>query len=307
MRLGEPELGGILDRDHPLAGLDERRERVQNGRLARTGAAADDHVPTAPHGGLELREQIVVEGPPRSQLGGIRSDARESPDRHGRAVDGEWRDHHVDARAVRQAAVRHRAELVDPAADRTEHALDHVAQSLLSRERDVGSDQAAPSFDPDLPVTVDQNLLDVRVPEQLLQRPEADRVAKDAIGDGFPARPREQCRLVVDQVADGVGERRWIVVARDRERPALVDQSIPQLHGESTDVIRGLGSHDAGISLISRAKFSASIRSRACSLVRAKVALQLSPPTVVASAGSAGAPRSGGRSRPPHGPGPYLR
>ncbi len=44
VRLGEPELGGVLDRDHPLAGLDEGRQRVEHGRLARAGAAADDQV-----------------------------------------------------------------------------------------------------------------------------------------------------------------------------------------------------------------------------------------------------------------------
>ena len=44
VRLLEPQLGGVLDRRHPLVVGDEGREGVQQRRLAAAGAARDDDV-----------------------------------------------------------------------------------------------------------------------------------------------------------------------------------------------------------------------------------------------------------------------
>ena len=62
----------------------------------------------------------------------------EAADRERRPVDRQRRDHHVDPRAVGEPGVDHRAELVDPPAERRQDALDRVAQLLLVGEADVG-------------------------------------------------------------------------------------------------------------------------------------------------------------------------
>ena len=67
-------------------------------------------------------------GPPRA----------EAADRDRRPVDRQRRDHDVDPRAVGEAGVDHRAELVDAPAERREDALDRVAQLLLVGEGDLG-------------------------------------------------------------------------------------------------------------------------------------------------------------------------
>ena len=48
--VAQAQLGGVLDGDDPLAVADELRQRVERRRLARAGAAADEHVAARAHG-----------------------------------------------------------------------------------------------------------------------------------------------------------------------------------------------------------------------------------------------------------------
>ena len=149
MTLLQAQLRCVLDRHHPLAGVDEAGERVEQGRLARAGAAADDD---AAPGGDRLAQQLALRWAERShldQLGRARPFGTEAADRERRAVDRQRRDHDVDPRAVGEPGVDHRAELVDPAAERGEDALDRVAQLLLVGETDVDR------LDPTGPLDVD--------------------------------------------------------------------------------------------------------------------------------------------------------
>ena len=88
-RLLQAQLGRVLDRHHPLAGRDEAGERVEQRRLARAGAAADQDA--APPGDGRL-EQLAAgpgsacparparPGPAaRRRSGGSRAPARRSP------------------------------------------------------------------------------------------------------------------------------------------------------------------------------------------------------------------------------------
>ena len=111
-------------------------ERVEDGRLARAGAAADDQVAA-----LDRRPRAAARAARSSkraapdQLVRVGADAGEPADRDRGPVDRERRDDHVDPRAVGEAPVGHRAELVDAAADRAEDPLDHVAQLRPRRRR----------------------------------------------------------------------------------------------------------------------------------------------------------------------------
>ena len=139
----------------------------------------------------------------------------EAADRERRPVDRERRDHDVDPRAVGETGVDHRAELVDAAAERREDALDRVAQRLLVVEATAGRLDPARPLDVDAIGAVDHHLLDPRVVEQLLERPEADRVADDPRRERLAVGLAEQRRLLGDQ-----GSRpRSASVARRRSDP----------------------------------------------------------------------------------------
>src|SRR6185312_6044436 len=56
----ELKLGGVLDGDDPLALRNERRQRVQHGRLARAGTTGDDAVELGLHAGGEKRQHLSV-------------------------------------------------------------------------------------------------------------------------------------------------------------------------------------------------------------------------------------------------------
>ena len=73
----------------------------------------------------------------------------ELADRQHRAVDRDRRQHGVDAAAVGQAGVDHRAALVDAAADPGDDLVDDPAQVLLVDERGVDRHDAAEPLDVD--------------------------------------------------------------------------------------------------------------------------------------------------------------
>ena len=115
--LAQLQFGGVLDRDDALVARDERRQHVQRRRLARAGAAADEDVQPAAHAG---REQVRRRGGHRAEVDEIVDVERvggELADRQHRAVERDRRQHRVDAAAVGQARVDHRARLVDAASD----------------------------------------------------------------------------------------------------------------------------------------------------------------------------------------------
>ena len=76
----------------------------------------------------------------------------ETPDRHERAVEGERRDDHVDARSVLQPRVDHRAGFVDAPAHGADDPLDDLQQMPVVTEHDVGLFELAFPLDVDLVV-----------------------------------------------------------------------------------------------------------------------------------------------------------
>ena len=91
VRLREPELGGLLDRDDAFGGWDRAGERVQQGGLACARASGDQQVPSRHDRPAEERRRHVAE-PERVER--HRAGA-EAPDGDVGTVDGERRDHRV--------------------------------------------------------------------------------------------------------------------------------------------------------------------------------------------------------------------
>src|SRR5215204_1432925 len=84
----------------------------------------------------------------------------EPPDGHRRPVERERRDDGVDAAAVAEASVDHRAGLVDAPADAPDDAVDDLPQVRIVAEADVDRLEAAAALDVDAVEAVDQDVAD---------------------------------------------------------------------------------------------------------------------------------------------------
>jgi hypothetical protein len=286
----EAQLGGVLDRHHPLVGGEEAGQRIQQRRLARAGAAADQDAAPRPHRLLEPAALLRIERPQLDQPLRAGALGTEAADRDRRAIDRQRRDHHVDPRAVGEAGVDHRAELVDAAAEGRQDPLDRVAQLLLVGEADRGRFDPPGALDEDAVGPVHHHLLDQRVGEQDLQRAEADAVADDAGGDLGAVGRGEDRRLRVDQFPHRlleVGAR----AARRRLGAATLDQPPAQRGRQFRDVsLAGAHRPPCGITVTWRAKLSAAIRRSACGRVSPRVA---SATPATSPSGPAPSPSSG--------------
>ena len=170
VRLREPELGGLLDRDDALGGRDRAGERVQQGGLARARASGDEQVPSRHDRPAEERRRRVAE-PERVER--HRAGA-EAPDGDARTVDGERRDHRVQARAVGKAGVDHRRRAIEAQAERRDDPLDEPHDAFgVEWERDRLD--APVALDVRAAGPVDHHLGDGGVGEQRLERTEARR------------------------------------------------------------------------------------------------------------------------------------
>ena len=135
-----------------------------------------------------------------------------------RAVEGERRDDGVDAGAVRQAGVHHRAGLVDAPADLRHDAVDDLQQVVVVAELDVGLLQLAAALDVDLVRPVDQDVADRRVLEQHLQRAEAEGLVEHFVDELLALHAVEERVLGVAQVLDDPAD-----VAPEGVRVQVVD------------------------------------------------------------------------------------
>ena len=163
------QLGGVLDRDDALEVRDEAGEHVEQRRLAGAGAARHDDVQPAGDRRAQEIEHRLRHRLALDEVVGAEPAGAKPPNRERRAVDRERRDDRVDARAVPQARVDHRARLVDAAADGADDALDDLHQVPVVPEDDVGQLEPAVPLDVDLIEAVDEDVRDVGVAQQRLR------------------------------------------------------------------------------------------------------------------------------------------
>ena len=174
VRLLELELGRVLDRDDALVVRDERREAVEQRRLAGAGAAGDEDVQPGPdHARAAATTISGVSEPTRTRSSTVSGRPAEAADREHRAVERQRRDDRVHARAVRQAGVDHRRALVDAAADARHDAVDDLQQVRVVAEDHRRRLELADALDVDLARRVDQDVRDLGVAHERLDRAEA--------------------------------------------------------------------------------------------------------------------------------------
>ena len=212
----------------------KRRQHVEGRRLAGAGAAGDDDVEASADAGVEevgglLRDRAEVdEVVHRQRVGG------ELADRQRRAVDRERRDDGVDTAAVGKAGVDHRAGLVDAAADAGHDLLDGAPKVGLVGE--LGLDRLQPTvlLQVDLVEAVDHDLGDVGVTQERLDRPVAEDVVADLLGDPGAVGVADRAVLAREHVGQHLADPALQV--------GLVDVGGVEV---GTELLDQLGVHDA--------------------------------------------------------------
>ncbi len=106
-------------------------------------------------------------------------------DRHQRPVDANRPDRCVEARAVEHARIDHRLDFIDAAADGRDDFVNDSKQMRLVLEWDVHLLQLAALFDEAVLVAVDQDIVDLGILQQRLQRAEADHLVDDVVDQRF--------------------------------------------------------------------------------------------------------------------------
>ncbi len=183
MDLLELELRGVLDGQHPLGGVDEAGEGVERRGLARPGAARDDHVQASRDRGLEIGRHVLREGAEGDQILDAELLLLELADRDEAAVDRDGGHHRVEAAAVLQPRVDIGVALVDAAADRADDLVDDAQQVLLVLEGHVRERQLSGPLDEDAVRAVDQDVVDVVVLQQRLERAQAGDLVVELGGE----------------------------------------------------------------------------------------------------------------------------
>ncbi len=240
----ERELGRILDGDHALAVGHIGGQRIEQRRLARAGAAADEDIAARLDGSLEQLVELGAHGAKALQVRGRQRVLAELADRHHRAGQRQRGNHHVDAAAIRQARIDHGIGFIQPPPDRRQDAA-HDAQQVPAIGKAHGNalQHAVPGY-VDVQVPIDQDVFHRRVIEQVLDRAEARQLLGQCLGDlvqlglvdGDAAQPREALQLQVDKAVDR-GAR-----PAAKFRAQLLDAGEQVLMGRFLDVLEFLRS-----------------------------------------------------------------
>ena len=181
---------------------DEARQRVEQRRFAGAGAAGDDDVQPGLDRPFQQHHHLGREGLEVEQVFELQRIGAEAANRNARPVQGQRRNDGVDARAVRQAGVDHRADFVDAPADLRHDAVDDLHQVVVVAERDAGLFHLAAALDVDVLRAVDQDVADRRVLQQQLERAEAERLVEHLFDQPLALVAVEQRVFGVAQVFD---------------------------------------------------------------------------------------------------------
>ncbi|MNV05386.1 hypothetical protein D3C71_957220 [compost metagenome] len=179
------QLGGVLDGDDTLVVRHEGSQCVQQRGLAGAGAAGDEDVAAAAYQCVQQGVHRLVERTACEQFVGRERVFAELADRHHRAIDGQRRNDGVESAAVGQARIDHRVGVVKATAERRDDATQDAQQVAVIAEALGGAAQLSAAGNVHVLVTVDEDVLDLRVMQQIIQRAEAGQLLVQCVGDRF--------------------------------------------------------------------------------------------------------------------------
>ena len=209
------QLEDLLGRHKALRARDGRREAVQQRRLARLGAPGDDDVETGEDARVEERRGRVVDGAEVHEVVEAVRLGDELADVDGCEVAADAFEHDVQPVSAGKHRVDERLADVEPAPGRRQHPLHQLAH--LRRGEHRGRELVPAVAGDEHPVgLVDPDLLDRRVVEVGLQRPEPGEIGHDLADDEVG---------LVDGAHDS-GEAAPLVLGDDVERQAAYRSGI---------------------------------------------------------------------------------
>ena len=148
------------------------RQNIQEGGLAGAGAAGDQNADPRLHRGRQHLHHLRRDALQLHQLiGGQRTGAK-TADRQRRPIQRQRRNNGIDARAVRQPGVDHRRGLIHSAAHARHDAVDDLQKVAIVAKRRIHSLQQTALFNEHMVFVVHQDVGDLWIPKQGLQRPQ---------------------------------------------------------------------------------------------------------------------------------------
>src|SRR2546430_8105891 len=117
--------------------------------------------------------------------------------------DGGGRDDGVHAGAVGQPRVDQRRVTMEAPADRRHEAVDQLHQVILVAELDVGEREPPLPLDVDGARTVDEDVGDVAVLEELLERAQPEDLVADLLDQPLALEPRQIGRIGLQEALEG--------------------------------------------------------------------------------------------------------
>src|SRR3989454_930742 len=171
---------------------------------------------------LRTRSRCVT-SPRPSMLGGRVSSRHTWGCWSWSSAEAERRDDGVHARAVGQARVHHGRAFVDAPAPPRHDAVDDLQQVLVVAEDDRRRLELAEPLDVDLTRGVDQDVGDVRVAHERLDRPEAVDLVQDLLAEPFAVTHAEGDRLLLDEHGDRALQLRGGLVHLDARQVGQVN------------------------------------------------------------------------------------
>jgi hypothetical protein len=166
------ELEGLLHGDDAEGGIECRDERAEHGGLPCLRRPGHQQVGTGDHAGPQELRGLVTDRSGGDELTEVADPRGELADVDRHVAPGDVRDDDVQPGPVRQRRVDERVGQIDPTSGRSEHPFHEVADVALA-EDDVGELRHPGTCHEHLGRLVDPDLLDARVVQQGLDRPEA--------------------------------------------------------------------------------------------------------------------------------------
>lgn len=202
-----PQLRRVLGQHDPLTGTDQPQQRAQQGRLAASGAAADQERQPGVQQGSEYPVPARRDCPRHHQLVEGERARPYDPQRQAGGADGHRGQHRVQAGAVRKPGVDPGAGVVEPSPGHGREALREPSYGRRVRKGDGRQLQATAPVHPHPVRRGHQDVGHRRVGEQRLQRPTADQLGTQPLGGAEDFGVSEHSPLLAQGLCHARGSR----------------------------------------------------------------------------------------------------
>ena len=173
MRVRQRQLSRVFNGHHALIGRDKTGNRVEHGGLAAARPPADENVAALAHGQLQQAGHAFIQGAEVDQVLHQQRIIAELADGDRRAIQRQRLDHHIDTSTVGQARIDHGGGFIQTATQRRNNAAHDTQHMGVVGEVQSLLLQHAFARDKDIFVAVDQNVFDLGVGHQVIQRAKA--------------------------------------------------------------------------------------------------------------------------------------